>query len=87
VDVGDAHVVYRTVVEKLSVIPTSAFVALAKVTVAVTNPAIETYVRTPIAIIKDESVAAPTPIGWSPEQTDFRSPLVITEVSRKYPPY
>src|SRR5271157_4432486 len=87
VDVADVDVVHRTVVVKLSVLPTSTFIALAKVSVAVTDPAVETYLRTPVAIIEDISVAAPTPIGWSPEQTGFRShypcprhPVVIVEV-------
>src|SRR3984893_5287678 len=70
---SDVHVVHRTVVEKVSVIPTSTFIAFAVVTVAVTNPAIETDVLTPVAIVEDISVAAPTPIGWSPQETDFRS--------------
>src|SRR5271157_5364530 len=77
VNFSDVHVVHRTVVEKVSVVPTSTLVALA----------IETDVRAPVAIVEDISVAAPTPIGWSPEQTGFRShhpcprhPVVIVEV-------
>ena len=70
---GDVHVVHRTVVEKVSVLPTSTFIALAVVTIAVTDSAIETYVRTPVALIEDVSVAAPAPVGWSPQETDFRS--------------
>ena len=73
VNLGDVDVVHRTVVVKLSVLPASAFIAVTKVSVAVTDPAIETYLRTPVAIIEDLSVADPTPIGWSPEQTGFRS--------------
>src|SRR5579864_2359822 len=87
VDVGDVHVVHRTVVVKLSVLPTPTFIALAKISVAVIDPAIETYLRTPVAVVEDISVAAPTPIGWSPEQARFRShhpcprhPVVIVEI-------
>ncbi len=83
----DVHVVYRTVVEKVSVVPTSTFVTFAVVTVAVTDPTIESDVRTPVAIIEDISVAAPTPVGWSPQKTDFRShhpctrhPVIVVEV-------
>jgi hypothetical protein len=47
VNVGDVHVVHRTVVVKLSVLPTSAFIALTKASVAITDPAAETYCRTP----------------------------------------
>src|ERR1700680_2013798 len=63
VNVGDVHVVHRTVVVKLPVLPTSAFIALTKVSVAVTDPAIEPYTRTPVAIVENVSVAAPPPIG------------------------
>jgi hypothetical protein len=73
VNVGDVHVVHRTVVVKLSALPTSALIALTKVSVAVTDSSVETYLLTPVAIIEDISAAAPTPIGWSPEQTGFRS--------------
>src|SRR6266851_573768 len=55
VNVGDVHVVHRTVVEKLSVLPTSALIAVTKVSIAVTDPAIETYLRTPVALIENKS--------------------------------
>jgi hypothetical protein len=87
VNYSDVHVVHRTVVEKVSVIPTSTFIAFAVVTVPVTNPAIETDMLTPVAVIEDISVAAPTPVGWSPQETDLRShhprtrhPVVIAVV-------
>jgi hypothetical protein len=73
VNVGYIHVVHRTVIVKLPVLPTSAFIALTKISVAVTDPAIEPYTRTPVAIVENVSVAAPTPIGGSPQQTAFRS--------------
>src|SRR5712692_3094343 len=72
VDDGDVHVVHRSVVEKPVVIPTSALVALAKVSIAVIDSAIESDLRTPVAVIEDKSVAAPTPIGWSPQEADLR---------------
>jgi len=87
VNYGDVYVVHRTVVEKVSVIPTSTLIAFSVVAVPVTNPAIETDMRTPVAIVEDISVAAPTPIGWSPQETDFRShypctrhPVIIAEI-------
>jgi hypothetical protein len=73
VNVGYIHVVHRTIIVKLPVLPTSAFIALTKISVAVTDPAIEPYPRTPVAIVENVSVAAPTPIGGSPQQTAFRS--------------
>src|SRR5271157_953450 len=87
VNVGDVYVVHRTVVIKLPVLPTSTLVAFSEVSVAVTDSSVETYLLTPVPVIEDISVAAPTPIGWSPEQTGFRShhprtrhPVVIVEV-------
>ena len=73
VNVSYIHVVHRTVIVKLPVLPTSAFIALTKISVAVTDPAIESYARTPVTIVENVSVAAPTPIGRSPQQTAFRS--------------
>src|ERR1017187_1864142 len=73
VDVGDVHVVHGTVVKKVSAVPTPAFVTLAEIAEAVIDPAVEAYVR--------------TPIGWSPQETDFRRhhpcarhPVVIADV-------
>src|SRR5512133_2650678 len=84
---GDVHIVYRTVVVKLSVLPTAAFIALTKVSVAVTDAAVETYCRTPVAVIENKSVASPTPVARGPEETDFRShhpgtrhPVVIAKI-------
>ena len=86
-DDGDVHVVYRTVVEKMSVIPTSALVAISVVTVAVTDATIETYLLAPIAVIENVSVAAPAPVRRSPEQPHFwshdpgaRNPVVVVVV-------
>src|SRR5579864_8527768 len=73
VNVGDVHVVHRAVVVKLSALPMSTLVALSEVSVTVTDSTVETHLLTPVAIVEDKSVAAPTPIGWSPEQAGFRS--------------
>ena len=87
VNVGDVHIVHRAVIKEPAIVPASAFVALAEITVAVTDSAIETYVRTPIALIEKESVAPPRPIAGRPEQANLRSfyprarhPVVITFV-------
>src|SRR6266849_2375870 len=71
VDVGDVYIVHRAVVEKPAAVPTPAFVAVSKVAVTVVDPAVEADTRTPIAFMENKSVAAPTPIGWSPEKTRF----------------
>src|SRR5208283_653605 len=87
VNVGDVHVAYGTVVEKVSAVPTTAFKAHTEISEAVIDPAVEAYVRPPIAVIENKSVAAPTPIGWSPQKTDFRRhhpcarhPVVIADI-------
>src|SRR5208337_4547789 len=87
VNVGDVHVVHRTVVEKVPAVPTPAFVTFTEIAEAVVDPAVEAYVRTPVAVIENKSVAAPAPIGWSPQETDFRRhhpgarhPVVIVDV-------
>src|ERR1039458_2880065 len=49
VHVGDVHVVHRTVVEKVSAVPTPAFVTLTEIAEAVIDPAVEAYVRTQVA--------------------------------------
>ncbi len=59
VNVRDIHVVHRTVVLELSVVPTAAFIALTAVAVAIVDPAVETYVRTPVAFIESVSAVSP----------------------------
>src|ERR1700730_11153143 len=81
------NIVHGAVVEKVVVIPTPAFVALSKITEAIIDPAVETNHRTPITLIKNKTLAAPTPITWSPQETDFRRqhpgaghPIIIVKV-------
>src|SRR5712691_2448835 len=73
VNLSDVHVVHRTVVIKTSVVPTPTFITAAEITVAIVDSAIETYNRTPIAFVKDETATAPGPIAGGPEETNFRS--------------
>jgi hypothetical protein len=72
VNVCDIHVVHRTVVVELSVLPAAALITLTKVSVSIADSAIETDLRPPVALIEDVAIAAPTPVGWSPEQAGFR---------------
>src|SRR6202795_3202015 len=67
--------------------PPSSFVTFTEVAETIANPAIEADHRTPIPFIENKPFAAPTPIGGSPEETDFRSqhpcarhPIIIVEV-------
>src|SRR5713101_1955781 len=84
---GDVDVVHGTIVEKASAVPTATFIAVAEVAVPIVDSAIETHDRSPEAFIEDESAASPTPISWSPQETDFgsqhpgsRHPVVIAVV-------
>jgi hypothetical protein len=70
VNVGDVHVVHRTVVVKLSVLPTSALIADTAIAKAVIDAAVEADLLTPVAAIPGEGAAAPTPVTGSPEQTN-----------------
>ncbi len=70
VNVGDVHVVHRTVVVKLPVLPTSALIAGTAIAKAVIDAAVEADLLTPVAAIPGERAAAPTPVTGSPEQTN-----------------
>ena len=72
VNVHDVDVGYGTVVEEAVVIPAPAFEAVAEITEAVNNSAIEADTRTPIPVIKKPSTVGPGPIRRRPEETDFR---------------
>jgi hypothetical protein len=72
VDDGDVYVVYSRVIEELSAIPVTAFVADTDVAVTVVDSTIEADVRTPISDIPDIEAISPTPIAWRPEKPDLR---------------
>src|SRR5271169_209702 len=83
----DVHVEHGTVVEKVSAVPTPAFKSQTKIAKAVIDPAVETDVRTPVAVIENKPVAAPTPIPRRPQKTNFRRhhpgsrhPVIIVDV-------
>src|SRR5580658_2452036 len=87
VDHRNIHVVYGRVVEKVPVVPATAFVPVTNVTEAVVDPAIKANGRTPITFVKDEGSATPTPIGGRPKEADLRGlypgaghPVVIANV-------
>jgi hypothetical protein len=71
-NVGRAYVVYFAVVIEPPVIPISALIADARITVAIVDAAVETDLGTPISGIPDVDAVAPAPIARSPEQTDCR---------------
>src|SRR6202011_1476386 len=81
------NIVHGAVVEKAVVVPTPAFVAFSKITEAIIDPAVETNHRTPIAVIENKTLAAPTPVTRSPQEANFRRhhpsarhPVVIIEI-------
>ena len=85
VDVGDGHVIYAAIVEKIAGMPVAAAVAHAKVAKAVINAAVEADVRAPIArvpgvkaaaksvtLVKNVNAVVPSPPGRGPQQADPR---------------
>ena len=73
VDGVGVHAVHRRVVEKPPVFPAAAFITITEVSKAIVDATIETYRQAPVAFIEHESVAAPTPVAWSPQVPGFGS--------------
>src|SRR5277367_2744202 len=72
VNVRHIDVVNGAVIEKVPVIPSSAFIAVAEVTEAVVNSAVEANVRTPKAHVKNKCRATPSPPARRPEESRLR---------------
>src|SRR5579872_3252232 len=67
------HVGDRAVIEKPIAFPTTTFVAVTKISVAVIDPAVKAHdSKRPKAGIKDKATAAPSPIRRSPQIARFR---------------
>src|SRR2546425_7002082 len=84
---GDVHIRHRAVVEKPAAFPASAVVAVAEVSEAVVDAAVETDLRTPITFIENKSVAEPGPVTGGPVVADSRGahpgaghPVVVAEI-------
>src|SRR5580658_10196777 len=73
VDEGDVHVANGLIVEEVAIVPAAAFISVAKIAKAITNPAVETYLRSPVAFVEQVGVVAPAPVAWSPEIAGFGS--------------
>ena len=71
VDDGDVYVVDSRVIEELSAIPVTAFVADSDVAITVVDSSVEADVWTPISDIPDIEAVRPTPIAWRPEKADL----------------
>ena len=62
------HVVHGPVVEERAVIPISTLIADTRVAEAVIDAAVESHMGTPVALVKNEEAAVPSPITRCPEQ-------------------
>src|SRR5271167_4838968 len=51
--VNHGDVAHRTVVKKVSAVPATAFKSMAEVAEAVVDPAVKTYRRAPVAVVKN----------------------------------
>src|SRR5579863_1390244 len=66
-DVGIADVIHRAVIVEGSMVPISALIADATISVSIVNATVEADLRAPVAAIPGESAATPTPIARRPE--------------------
>jgi hypothetical protein len=73
VDHIDVDVIDCGVVEEMSAVPASAFVAVPEIAETVVNTAIEADCRAPKTSGEREAGAVPSPPGWSPKEADFGS--------------
>jgi len=64
---------YGLVVKKVAIFPAAAIVTATKVAIAIINPAIETDLCSPIALVENVVVAIFSPVAWSPKIADFGS--------------
>ena len=86
-DVHDVDIGHRAVVEVVSSVPAPADEARAEIAETVNDSAVESNMRTPVALVEDEKTIAPTPVGRSPEVASFgsqypgaRHPIVILAI-------
>ena len=61
----------RGVVEELPSLPVSALKASAHVSESIKNAAVEADLLSPVASVPDVNAVAPSPISWSPQETNF----------------
>jgi len=72
VDVGDpGHIdpIHCAVVVEVVAVPITAMIAIARVSEAIGNTAVEAYVKAPVAAVEAIAVAIETPIAGGPERT------------------
>jgi hypothetical protein len=71
VDDGDVYIVHSRVIEELTTIPVTAFVADSDVAVTVVDSSIEADIWAPISNIPEIRAVRPSPIARCPEKTDL----------------
>lgn len=67
------HVGHAAVIGERVVVPVTAFITAAHVSVAVVDPAIVADVRAPVTSMPHKPVAGKAPVGRCPERADIRS--------------
>src|SRR4029077_2484590 len=84
VDFRDVHVGHGTVVIKVSVVPTPAFIPVAEIAEPITDAAVPPNVRAPIPFMEEKGAALPAPVAGRPEEADFgsfdpgpRNPVIV----------
>jgi len=84
VDFRDVHVGHGTVVIKVVVIPSAAFIPVAEIAESITDAAVPSNVRAPIPFMEEEGTALPAPVAGRPEEADFggfdpgpRNPVIV----------
>src|SRR5580704_9427477 len=68
---GDVYVGHSAVIEEFAASPRAAEEADPGVAEAVVDSAVEADFRSPVAGVPTISVVLPSPVTWSPEQTEF----------------
>ena len=67
VNLGDVHVIHRSVVVEIVSPPISAFITFSHISIAVIYPAIETDARTPVTVIPYVRPVVPSPVSGCPK--------------------
>src|ERR1700733_14022297 len=71
VDIGDIHIHHGSVIEEVSIVPASALKTHSKVPESIIDPAVKPDCRSPVTLMKNECLAAPTPPARSPQETNL----------------
>jgi ADP-glucose pyrophosphorylase len=70
-DGGNVYVRHGAVIKEMVVVPSSTFKPISEISKTIVDSTVEADTRSPIAFMENKPVTAPTPIAWSPEETNF----------------